>query len=461
MSTSTHKETLPYGLWRSPISAALVSQGLRLEDVQFDSDGCTLVWLEGRSERGVLVARRQGEAARDLTVEHSVRGGIGYGGGEFAVAGGSVIFAARDGRLYRRSLAADPPRAITPPFGSAAAPAISPDGDWVAYVFSDGVDDLIALVDSHGRDWSIKLTRGADFYMQPVWHPAGDRLAWVEWYHPNMPWDGSRLQLTNLEGSPPRLTTQTLVDGSAADAVIQPQFSPDGKWLSYIITTGEWERLVILDLQSGEKRTLVRGDGFHLARPPWIQGMRFYGWSASSQRVFYLRNYAGAASLWQVELESGETTPIDIAPYTWLSQLSVSSVEDQLALIASSPTIPDRILRWDGNTIWIEARSESEIIPPELLPQSQPISWRASDDTPVHGLYYPPTNPDFTGKGLPPAIINVHGGPTSQATTRYSSEIAFFTSRGYAWLELNYRGSSGYGRSYQNALRECWGEVDV
>ncbi len=461
MTKPTPPEHKPYGIWDSPISPALLSQSYRLDDVQWDSDGSTLVWLEGRSDRGVLVAKSHPEAGRDLTVEQSVRGGIGYGGGDFVVAAGVVVFSGRDGRLYRRRLDADQPQPITPPFGAAASAAISPDGDWVVYVFSDGSTDLLALVDSLGSQWPLQLARGANFYMQPVWHPAGKKIAWVEWHHPNMPWDGARLILADIDGNPPRLVSQTVVAGDDDQAVWQPQFSPDGRWLSYIVTHGDWERLVLQDLLSGEQRTLIEGDGFHLARPAWIQGMRFYVWSPGSQKLYYLRYRHENASLWQVWLENGATSRIDVAPYTWISQLSISPTADQLAFIASAPSIPDRVIRWDGKTLQVEARSEPEMIPAGYLPAPQPITWKAPDGVTVHGLFYPPSNPAFSGEGLPPAIINLHGGPTSQATSRYNGEAVFFTSRGYAWLEVNYRGSSGYGRSYQNALRQRWGEVDV
>jgi hypothetical protein len=258
------KTSIPFGLWPSPITPQLLGQALRLENPQFDRDGLTLLWLEGRSDRGVLVAQSGDDARRDLTEEQSVRGTVGYGGGEYTAGRGMVIFAERSGRLYARSLGAGQPYPITPPFGFSASPALSPDGRWVCYVFSDGKLDLLALVDAHGRQWPYQLVRGADFYMQPVWHPSGAQLVWVEWDHPNMPWDGTRLMLATLSGDPPRPQQLTQVAGGPATPVCQPQFSPDGRYMSYIVADGEWENLALVDLQSGTQRTLVHGDGFHL-----------------------------------------------------------------------------------------------------------------------------------------------------------------------------------------------------
>ena len=474
------KSSSPFGLWPSPITPQLLGQAVRLENPQFDRDGRTLLWLEGRSDRGALVAQTGSEARQDLTEEQSVRGTVGYGGGEYTVGRGLVIFAERGGRLYARSLGAGQPSPITPPFGFCASPALSPDGRWVCYVFSDGKLDLLALVDTNGQQWPYQLARGADFYMQPAWHPSGKQLAWVEWNHPNMPWDGTRLMLAALSGDPPRLEQPKLVAGGPNLPVCQPLFSPDGRYLSFIVANGEWEDLTLLDLQSGALRTLVHGDGFHLCDSAWVQGMRWHGWSFDSRQMYYLRNAGGLASLWSADLESGRSIQIDTASYTWLTGLSVSPVADELAFWASAPSIPGRIVRVEtqnlasqtnpdqitgaGNLASLQhivARSSGESLSPDYLPAPRPITWQAPDGTPVHGLYYPPANPNFTASGLPPAILHIHGGPTSHTAVTYSAEAAYFTSRGYAWLYVNYRGSSGYGRRYRDALRQRWGEVDV
>ncbi len=455
------KTLRPFGLWPSPISAVMLGQRIRLDNPQFDSDGRTLAWLEGRAERGVLVARPDGEATVDLTDEHSVRAQVGYGGGDYTLSQGTLIFAERSGRLFRRTLGFDQPRPITPAHGFAASPALSPNGEWVAYVWSDGKTDLIALVDSQGREWPVKLARGADFYMQPAWHPSGVMLAWVEWDHPNMPWDGTRLRLIHLAGNPPHVTEDELIACDPECGVQQPQFSPDGRWLSYITENGDWEDLILYDLAKGEQVTLVHGEGFQLSTPAWNQGMRHHGWSPTSRQIYYLRNSNGEATLWSADIETRESTQLDTSPYTWLYDLSVSPAEDEVALAASAPSIPKRILRWSANELKIEARSMAETLSPAYLALPREITWPAPDGTLVHAQYFPPTHPDFSGEGLPPAIINVHGGPTSQTPVTFNGEAAYFFTRGYAYVELNYRGSAGYGRTFRNLLRERWGDVDT
>ena len=455
------KSVAPFGMWPSPISPLMVSRSMRLDEVLWNRAGDTLLCVERRDGRGTVIAHPLEDAFRELTPENSIRGGVGYGGGELTVSDDAIFFADHDGRLYRRPLGYGSSAPITPPFGAVASPAVSPDGKWLAYVFSDGQTDLIGLIDTEGRDWPRQFVRGADFYMQPVWHPSGNLLAWVEWNHPNMPWDGSRLMLGRLEGEIPQVAGTTYIAGGDDVPVFQPEFSPDGRWLSYIISNGEWENLVVRDLENGKERTLVTGDGFMLSLPAWVQGMRSQGWGHTSQWIYYIRNQPGLFSLWKVDPATGQSVQIPTEPYTYLTQLTVSPTREEVAFKASSPSIPDRIVRWDGERLRTVVRSDAESIPPEMLAEPELIQWQAPDGTQVSGSYYPPLHSSFMGEGLPPVIVYVHGGPTSQQYVKFSYERAYFTTRGYGYFELNFRGSTGHGRSYQLAQRGRWGEVDV
>jgi dipeptidyl aminopeptidase/acylaminoacyl peptidase len=455
------KQTHLYGLWHSPITAKDVGQRLNLQDVQWNGDGQTLIWLQSQAGVGTLFAKTKGDARLALTDEQNVRAGVGYGGGDYSVRQDYVLFAERNGRLYQKQLGYHPIKPITPPFGQCASPIASPDLRWVVYVHCDGVTDVLAIVDIDGGTWPQILARGADFYMQPAWHPSGDRLAWIEWNHPNMPWDGVRLVLAWLDGAPPQIVEQQVLAGGDDMPVSQPQFSPDGRWLSYIISNGEWEKLVLFDLQSGEESILVDGDGFTLSQPAWVQGIRNYGWSYDSKMLFYSRFSAGISSLWYVLVETGSSRQIDTGSYTWIPQISVSPASNEIAFLASAPSIPNRIVRWDGNQLHVVTRSETENISPDYLSKPEPLTWTAPDGMMVHGHFYPPKNPEFSCAGLPPAIVHIHGGPTSMAPVCYNPEIAYFTSRGYAFVEVNYRGSTGFGRTYQQAQRLRWGLVDV
>lgn len=456
---TTEKKVHPYGLWPSPVKASMLATHTRIEDVQWTPDGSGLVWFESRGGKNQLVSMLLGEAQQDLVAEHNPRGGVGFGGGEFGLGRNDVYFADKSGALYRRPYSPGLSAAITPPYGGLASPVVSPSGKWVMYVQSDGVEDVIALVDADGSEWPAKLVRGADFYMQPVWSPAEDAIAWIEWDHPNMPWDSTRLMLAGLQGDPPRITTPQLIAGANGETVVQPRFSPDGRYLSYIISRGEWDALEVFDLEAGHSKTWLEGE-YHLSTPAWVQGQHSYGWSPFAKTIFILRNKAGKAELCSIS-ETGEFKVIPTDPYTWLEQLSVSPVNDEITMIASSPTMVEQVVRWGGHRWRVVAYSETPTLLPEDLPEFEPVEWVTAGGKKAYGLFLPPNNARFRGKGAPPLIVHVHGGPTSQSVVAFPRDAHYFTSRGYAWLEVNYRGSSGYGKSYRDALRGNWGKFDV
>ncbi|MBG0787761.1 MAG: S9 family peptidase, partial [Anaerolineaceae bacterium] len=455
MDNAQKKTRQAFGTWKSPITPELIGAAIRLSDVQWDTDGQTLLWLEGRSGKGVLVAQPLGEAPYDLSGEVNVRGGVGYGGGEFTVQNGLVIFTGSDGRLYRRNLGKGFPRPITPAFGGVASPVISPDGENVLFVHTYEGKDVLGIVDVEGNTWPNKLAFGADFYMQPVWHPSGKRLAWVEWDHPNMPWDGTRLMMAELEGD--ALAVAQLAGGEDTP-ILQPAFSPDGRYLSYLQNEGEWDQLVLRDLETGDVKTLVKDAS--LLPPAWVQGVVVQGWMPDSQKIVFLQGESGKTLLNQVDIQSGEIENLALPGYTSLGQPNISP-EGRIALLASSPQASTRAISLLDGVVTIHKRSTDESIPEVDLPQPYEIQWTSSDGETVYGIYSPPANGRYDGIGLPPAVIYIHGGPTSAVGIGYHLDAAFFTSRGFGYLEVNYRGSTGYGRTYRNALNDNWGAVDV
>jgi dipeptidyl aminopeptidase/acylaminoacyl peptidase len=433
----------------------MLAAKLRLEDAQFDSDG-SLVWLESLNGVTALMVKNGEDAARDISGGFKIGGGVGYGGGDFTVCHGVAIFASK-GRLYRVGLKSDAPHAITPSFGDCAAPVISPDGSKVLFVHTYEGVDCLALVDSSGKGWPVKLASNADFFMQPAWHPDGKQITWIEWDHPQMPWDGTRLMRARIDGT--QLADVQQIMGNANLPVFQPEFSADGRFLAFLANDGEWDSLYLVDLLDGQKRVLVKG--VSLIDPAWTQGIRLFAWSADSAHIYYLKNEHGWRTLCVVDIASGESRVLDFAPYSWISQIATAPIGEKMVLIASSPQIPARVVMYENGRQRIERRSTGESVPADMLPQPRPLEWPAPDGTVVHGLYYPPTSPHYTSDGLPPAIVNIHGGPTSMRVSSYNSDAAYFTTRGYAYLEVNYRGSTGYGRSYMLMLRQKWGLLDT
>lgn len=462
---STPKRTP--GLFPSSITPKSLATSMRLSDPQWDTDGMTIGWIEGRSDRGVLVTYRVDEAAtRDLTSDISVRAFVGYGGGDFTLAHGWAYYVAQhDQRIYRQSLKGGSPQPVTPQFGAASTPRVSPDGRWVAYVHSDERDDCIAVVPADGSRWPLKVGAGRDFYMQPAWHPNGNRLAWIEWDHPNMPWDGTELCLATLDFSTgaPVLDSRQVVAGGGQTAIFQPEFSPDGRFLYYCSDETGWSHLYRWDLANGSATQLTSGKTEH-AIPAWQQGMRTYSISGSGV-AYAVRSDRGFDTLLKVE-PSGDVTDLRDVHYGITSiafPAASPGADERIAVIAGSGVQPSRVLLFDldsaGYRTTLLRRSASETTPEGELSLPQALSWKSFDGQEAHGIYYPPVG-DPTPKPVP-LIVSVHGGPTSQVTTAFNPVAQFFASRGYGVLLPNYRGSTGYGRDYMLKLRESWGIYDV
>ncbi len=458
------KEVRAWGTWPGALTPRSLAAGLSLVDVQWDSVSDTLVWLENRGPQGVLVAQRGEEAPRDLTSELSVRAMVGYGGGDFTVAAGQVFFAGPGGRLFRQALAGGEARPVTPGFGAVASPRVSGDGRWLAYVYSHEGEDGLALADSAGEAWPMKVYADSDFVMQPAWHPEGGAIACVAWDQPNMPWDGTTLRLLSLEeggASLPRVVDEVVLAGDENTAVFQPEFSPDGRHLAFVSDVSGIGQLWLHDLEDGSQRPLTGADAEH-GMPAWGQGMRAFAWSADGEALFFLRNERGFISLWRHDLANGaESRLSQLRDYSSLGQPAVSP-QGQVALLASSARIPSRLVALDAEgELRVRRRSTTENATGDQLAAVEALTWQGENGETVHGLYYAPHSERYCGEGQPPLIVMIHGGPTSQSRADYDSRAQFFATRGIAVLDVNYRGSTGYGRAYMQRLYGDWGVCDV
>jgi len=467
---SRSRQKKPAELWTSPLRAQDLAAELRFSDVLWDNQEETLVWREERSDQGVLVCQSQEDPwPRDLTAELSVRARVGYGGGDFTVSHGFVYFVS-GGRLYQQLLSGGEAQPITPEGGECSAPSVSPDGKDVIYLHSAEGTDVLALVDARGKNQPVVLSKGHDFYMHPCWHPQGNRIAWVAWDHPFMPWNSSALYLGELDGEKgtPRLTSQEIVAGvlTGNTGIFQPTFSPDGRHLSYVSNENGWFNVYWLDLSSGEQELLV-GEEAEYGAPAWIQGLRTQAWTADGTALYLLRAKDGFTSLVRFDLQKRELQEIqgEVQQYTSLTQIALSPRGEKISLIASSSTSPSRIASvLPKGEVKTHRASSSKNLSEEYLSSPQSLSWSVETDSPVqccYGLYYPPSHPEFENSGPPPTIIKIHGGPTSHYASDYHPDTQFFVSRGLAVLELNYRGSSGYGKAYMDALQGTWGIIDV
>lgn len=458
-----------FGLWSSPVTAKSLSVSLRLGEPCWDTDGRTLGWVEGRSDRGVIVVQdADGGATRDLTTDLSVRAFVGYGGGDFTLSYGCAYFVAQaDQRIYRQPLAGGAAQPITPAFGAASSPAVSPDGRWLAYVHTYEDVDSIAIVDSEGKAWPRRLASGCDFYMQPTWHPSGHRIAWVEWNHPNMPWDGTEARLGSLafaEGELPALAGVTTIAGAKDVAVLQPAFTPDGKGVLYVSDEGCWGQIYRRELTNGAEVRLTDGSG-EFGRPMWAQGQRCFA-VLPSGRVAGVRSEGGFDRLTLVDAD-GQIADLGAwhEGYTLMGHPVASPTEERVAFVASGGQVPARVIVVDLSgeepSISVRRRSDSESVPAAALSRPEAISWQSFDGEEAHGIYFPPASERFAGTGAPPLIVNIHGGPTSQVQAAWNAQAQYFATRGFGVLFPNYRGSTGYGREYMLKLRASWGIYDV
>ena len=444
-----------------PLSAADLSGWAHFTDVQWDSDGQTLVWRQREcSSRGTLVAQRRGGDTCELTPGISVRADINYGGGDFTVAHRHIIYVC-DGILWRKKLEGGSPVQVTGQVGSVASPVVSADGKWVAYVRS-GVDgDEIRLVGWRGRGAEICLLGEDEFYMQPSWHPNGSMLACVAWNAPQMPWDGCELRLAHLyfaDGMPHARRIQTVAGGSGT-SVFQPEFSPDGCYLGYVSDENGWGHIYLRNMVTGAIQQLTYGEAEH-GRPAWVQGLRTFVWARDSGAIFALRNERGRVRLWRYGLDGSNSEVMAMADYTECTSITAASDDDTIVCVVSASTVPSEVVAFSLKSeagARLIARGRDEALPVGSLSEARMVQWYSARGEPVYGLYYPPATSNAV---KPAAIVMSHGGPTAQRSLAFYPEVQFFVSRGYAVLQVNYRGSSGFGREYMLKMRGEWGKVD-
>jgi len=456
-----------YGFWKSPITADLVAgKSIRISEPTLD--GADVYWLEGRpAERGrtALVCRGRDGKIRDLLqVPSSVRTGVHeYGGGAYTVLDGTVYFSeARDRLLYRLSpddrlhaLTASGPQRYADLEVDAARDRIIAVCEDHAESGREAQQSLVAVESGPDIQPVRCLLRGSDFYSNPRVSPNGARLCWLQWQHPNMPWDGTELWVGNL-GADGGLREREKVAGGANESIFQPQWSPSGE-LHYVSDrTGYWN----LYRHDGSATPLHEREA-EFGLPQWVFRMSTYGF-ARDGRILAAYCEHGRWSLGLLD-GSGELDPIH-TPYSQVDSVTVRGTE--AVFRAASPTEAPALVRMDLGSRRIETLRESAEIPEHARSFfSRPSSeyFRAADGTSVHAFLYKPCNPDFQAppEEKPPIIIRVHGGPTAAASDALSLTVQFWTSRGFALADLNYGGSTGFGRAYRERLNGQWGVVDV
>ncbi|MFP3905632.1 MAG: prolyl oligopeptidase family serine peptidase [Acidimicrobiales bacterium] len=472
----------PCGTWPSAITADLVVRAAAgLSDVQIDPSTGAIWWSESRPDEGgrvALVRRdRDGTLTEPLPSAMSVRTRVHeYGGRAWWVGHGSVWFVNwADQRIWRLAADADEPEPVTaePPANHGwryADGHLSPDGTWVAcvreaHVLADGttLDEArneIVILRADGSSEPATLVAGSDFVASPRFDPAGGQLAWLVWDHPRMPWDGTELWTAelDLDSALPHLVDPRYLAGGPDESLVQPEWTSDGG-LRVVSDRSDWWNLHRVEPR-GQLVPLAPVDA-EVATPPWVFGQSRYAELADGRTVMALSR-DGMDRL--AVLVGTDLVEID-TPFTAISALR--AVPEGVVCVAASPHAEPAIVRihLTGATPEIELlRPPRDLgLDPGWFSAPQPISFPSTGGRTAHGLYYPPANPDTeVPEGeRPPLLVMSHGGPTGAARPQLSLATQFWTSRGFAVVDVNYGGSTGYGRAYRRQLDGQWGVVDV
>jgi dipeptidyl aminopeptidase/acylaminoacyl peptidase len=461
--------TVPFGAWPSIIRIDdVLAESIRVGDPWVDGD--EVYWLESRpaeAGRTVLVRRATDGTIADLTpAPIDVRTRVHeYGGGAYTVVGGTVVFSdRRDGRLYRLDPGVDEPVAITPdgPWRYADLRFDPPRRRFLAVREDHGVDGqpAAAIVDVplDGDRAPAVLIEGPDFLAAPRPSPDGTQLAWIEWDHPDMPWDATRLRLASIneDGT---LDRSDLAAGGPEESVVQPEWSPDGVLHLISDRSGWWN---LYRLVEGPRLEALAPMDAEFADPPWLLDRSSYAFLPDGSIVAVARR-DGHDRL--IHIEPGRLVGEVASSYTELANVRVGGTT--LVATAGSPTEATALLAFDPETLEpagvLRRTTPASILDPGWISRPEAITFPSTDGRMAHALYYPPTNPEVTPPTdeRPPLVVLSHGGPTANASTALDLEIQLLTSRGIAVVDVDYGGSTGYGRAYRKQLDGGWGVVDV
>jgi len=435
---------------------------------QIKLDGESVYWIEMRPQeagRNAIVRHTPGGQTADmLPLPFNARTRVHeYGGGDFAVSGGEIYFSNfADQRLYRLRPGTQP-HPLTPEGDIRYADGVidSRRGRMVcvredhSVAGRGAINSLVSLRLEGGGVYDV-LASGNDFYSSPRLSPDGSRVAWLTWNHPNMPWDGTELWVGELsEGG--SLGRADLISGGVGESIFQPEWSPDGILHFVSDRTGWWNPYRFRD---GRIEPLCEMEAeFGVAQ--WVFGMSTYAFE-SADRVICTYSAGGVWRLASLNTETGKLEMIE-SPYTEISGLQAAL--GHAVFTGGSPHEPISIVRLDlaKRKFEVLRRSSEAAIDAGYISVPKMVEFPTEHGLTAHALHYPPKNRDyFAPPGeKPPLIVKSHGGPTGASSTELSLGIQYWTSRGFALLDVNYGGSTGYGRAYRQRLNGQWGIVDV
>ncbi|KAL0581324.1 hypothetical protein V5O48_000700 [Marasmius crinis-equi] len=486
-------QTAPFGTWSSPITAeAITGSGISLPGVVVDPSTSIVYHLEGRPAEGGRTALVESKSGKDLIGrDFNASSGVHeYGGGPAIVRDGKAYFShLKDGRIYRVDVAGGEPEAITPenPAHRFACFDIHPTANrFLVAVLEDHTNDTpsaivntLCLVDISSGKVTTDFVSGVDFYAMPQFSPDGTRLVWQQWVHPDMPWEGSNVCIADVAVSSGSLHLQNTTFIAGEKGNVSAGYP---SWASN-------DTVVFLSDVSGFTNPwkYTNGKASPILPKPISEDFSECMWSLSmfpyavvdeaGKWGVFASFKEGRTVLKLIDIVSGETKELS-CPYVLVDSVrTVSRSAHQIAFVGckadegqsvvqgvisnlDSPSplaISFTTLKADANS----AKFDRGVV---STPQGISLKVPPNQDL-LHVIYYPPHNPAYSGSSIdgekPPCVVSAHGGPTGMAYQRLKWQIQYFTSRGLAWLDVDYGGSYGYGRSYRDRLIGQWGIVDV
>jgi dipeptidyl aminopeptidase/acylaminoacyl peptidase len=479
--SSTSTKTAPYGSWKSPITSDLiVAQSITLSELYLD--GGHVYWLEGRPQeqgRYVVVRADPDSQTTDITPPpYNARTRVHeYGGGSWTVRDGTVYFSNfADGRLYQQVLGGSGPRPLTPEPTALGRQWRYADGvidqsrnRWIGVredhtVDGEPVNTIVAVDLGGGSGAGHVLASGHDFYASPRLSPDGGWLTWLAWDHPNMPWNGTRLYLGEVAQNGGIRQAEPIA-GGATESIFQPEWSPDGAQIVLVSDRSGWWNLYSLDLATRATRTLAPMAA-EFGLPQWLLGMSTYAF-AGSERIVCTYSQNGLGCLAVLNLANETLTPV-ATPFMEFG--SMRAVGDRAVFRAGAPDHPASIVALDlasGQHSVLKKATDildrTDLHLAHYLTRVESVEFPTTGGETAFGLFYPPRSPDYAPatEERPPLLVKCHGGPTSAASSTLNLGVQYWTSRGIAVLDVNYRGSTGFGRAYRDRLQLNWGVVDV
>lgn len=478
----TQSQIAPYGFWKSPITADLIVAGT-IGLGQIALDGQDIYWIEGRpaaAGRSVIVRRTPDGKTADVTPSpFNVRTRVHeYGGGAFAVKDGTVYFSNfADQRFYQQTVDFEP-QPLTPAISLLfkggerryADAVIDQQWERIICVCEDHrsgshepVNTLVSISLKNGADIQV-LASSDDFYSSPRISPNHSQLVWLSWNHPHMPWDGTQLWVARIQedGS---LGEAECIAGGVDESIFQPEWSPDGILHFVSDRTGwwnlyRWTPRVRGGATGGEIEPLCEMAA-EFGLPQWVFGMSTYGFE-SANRIICTYTQNGSWQLASLDTQTKQLEAI-ATPYTDISSLQVTS--GQAVFIGAWATEPTAIIQMDLTKRRLNVlRQSSQLgIDPGYLSVPQALAFPTENGLTAYAFFYPPQNKDYTAPAeeKPPLVVKSHGGPTAATSSAFNLKIQYWTSRGFAFVDVNYGGSTGYGREYRQRLKDNWGIVDV